>query len=296
MSNFLHYLQYEKQSSLHTIAAYKRDLKKIIQLADKELVSWPQATGKHVKSWLVQLHYSSLSGRSLQRLLSSARSFFRYLVKNRIIKVDPSLGISAPKSSKKLPSTLDADQVSALLNNTELAPLRIRDLAMIELLYSSGLRLSELIQLNLDSFADGLKQVMVLGKGNKERILPVGKKAQQALEQWLIVRVELVANNENAFFISRTGRRISARQTQNRIDQFAREKGLPVHLHPHMLRHSFASHILESSGDLRAVQELLGHSDISTTQIYTHLDFQHLAEIYDKAHPRARRKKDNTDD
>ncbi|MDP0560878.1 MAG: tyrosine recombinase XerC [Candidatus Endonucleobacter sp. (ex Gigantidas childressi)] len=296
MSDFLHYLQYEKQSSSHTIAAYKRDLKKIIQLADKDLSGWSDATGKHVKRWLAQLHYNGLSGRSLQRLLSSVRSLFRHLVRNGIIKADPSLGISAPKSSKKLPSTLDADQVSALLQNTEVAPLKIRDLAMLELLYSSGLRLSELIKLNIDSFSNGLKQVRVLGKGNKERILPVGQKAQQALEQWLIVRVELAANNENAFFISRTGKRIGARQTQKRIDQFAREKGLPVHLHPHMLRHSVASHILESSGDLRAVQELLGHSDISTTQIYTHLDFQHLANIYDKAHPRAKRKKDDADD
>ena len=181
----------------------------------------------------------------------------------------------------------------ALLETSEDDPLKLRDRAMMELFYSSGLRLSELVGLNLTSFEDDFQRVRVLGKGRKERILPVGGKARDALGLWLIARKTLPNVDEQALFLSRNGHRISPRQVQNRVKQMAREQGMPASVHPHLLRHSFASHMLESSGDLRAVQELLGHSDISTTQIYTHLDFQHLADVYDKAHPRARRKKND---
>ena len=181
--------------------------------------------------------------------------------------------------------------MDALLNSRDDDPLVLRDQAMLELFYSSGLRLSELVALNLNSFEEDFQRVTVLGKGSKERILPVGRKAREAIRLWLSARATLPVKDEQALFLSKRGERISHRQVQNRVKQQAREQGMPTSVHPHMLRHSFASHLLESSGDLRAVQELLGHSDISTTQIYTHLDFQHLADVYDKAHPRARRKK-----
>ena len=293
VGTFLDYLKYEKQCSPHTLAAYQRDLTKVIVLAEKDvgLSDWSLVSTAHIKGWLADLHQNGLSARSLKRLLSSVRSFYRYLATYTSIKTDPCLGVSAPKSSKPLPVILDTDQIAALLNKKVTAPLEIRDLAMLELFYSSGLRLSELAGLDTDSFMDQLKLVKVHGKRNKERILPVGKKAREAIQAWLTVRTDMAAAEENALFVSRAGKRISTRQIQKRLKQFAQKQGIPAHVHPHLLRHSFASHMLESSGDLRAVQELLGHSDISTTQIYTHLDFQHLTDVYDRTHPRAKRKK-----
>ena len=291
---FLDYLKFEKNSSVHTLSAYRRDLAKLLTLAESEtLHHWHQLQEKQLRLWLAQLHGDGLGQRTLHRLLSSVRSFYRYLNRQGLAENNPAQLLSAPKTDKKLPSTLDTDQVDALLNSPEDDPLVLRDLAMLELFYSSGLRLSELVSINLNSFDDdSLRRVRVLGKGSKERILPVGRKAVEAVKEWLKARLLLPIKDEQALFLSKNGDRISHRQVQNRVKKLAREQGLGTNLHPHMLRHSFASHMLESSGDLRAVQELLGHSDISTTQIYTHLDFQHLADVYDKAHPRARRKKE----
>ena len=289
---FLDYLRFEKNSSVHTRSAYGRDLKKFsVWLEQQNIRSWSDISERLLQDWLAGLHGDGLQSKSLQRLLSSVRSLFRFLNRQNILEDNPAKLLSAPRVSRKLPVTLDTDQVNALLNASDDDPLALRDQAMLELFYSSGLRLSELVGLNLNSFEEDLQRVRVLGKGSKERILPVGRKAREAIQLWLSARVTLPVKDEQALFLSKHGQRISHRQVQNRVKRQAREQGMPTSVHPHMLRHSFASHMLESSGDLRAVQELLGHSDISTTQIYTHLDFQHLADVYDKAHPRARRKK-----
>ena len=296
VEQFLDYLRYEKQLSAHTLSAYRRDLEKACQRAEiSGFTLWSQITDKQLGRWLVDWHQEGLSGRSLQRSVSSLRSFYRYLLARGLVEVNPAQSLKAPKTGRSLPVTLDVDQVNSLLKDERQQaannPLKIRDLCILELFYSSGLRLSELASLNLDSFMDDYRQVKVSGKRNKERIVPVGSKARVAIKQWLNTRLGFLKSDELALFLSKSGNRLSNRQIQNRVKQFARESGLPVGVYPHMLRHSFASHILESSGDLRAVQELLGHSDISTTQIYTHLDFQHLADVYDKAHPRAGKKK-----
>lgn len=223
-------------------------------------------------------------------MLSAARAFYRFLCKHNLSDINPFEGISAPKSGKPLPSTMSVDELGALLEQHDGSLLSLRDHAMLELFYSSGLRLSELASLDLGQIDFQAAQVQVTGKGNKQRIVPVGSKAIQALKQWLKRRGELAAADETAVFVNKSGSRISPRGIQLRVDQWCRQSGLGRSLHPHMLRHSFASHVLQSSGDLRSVQEMLGHADISTTQIYTHLDFQHLAKVYDQAHPRAKKK------
>nr|WP_081869954.1 tyrosine recombinase XerC [Endozoicomonas numazuensis] len=287
---FLDYLRFEKNSSEHTFSAYQRDLAKLLKQAEILGISqWHKLEERQIRAWLAEVHGSGLGQKSLHRLLSSVRSFYRYLNRQGRVEDNPAQRVTAPKAGRKLPVTMDADQLTTLLDQDDDDPLVIRDLAILELFYSSGLRLSELVGLNLNSFQDELKQVRVLGKGRKERMLPVGRKAREAITKWLSVRVIFPEKDTEALFLSKLGNRISARQVQNRVNQLSREAGLSGRLHPHLLRHSFASHMLESSGDLRAVQELLGHSDISTTQIYTHLDFQHLADVYDKAHPRAQR-------
>lgn len=296
IEEFLNYLRYEKQLSAHTLSAYRRDLAKAVSLAkENKLSDWNEVSEKHLGKWLQTWSREGLSGRSLQRLMSSLRSFYSYLLLHNKVSQNPARLLKAPKVDKTLPAVLDVDQISQLLDDKrQLAmndPLKLRDLCVLELFYSSGLRLSELSSLNIASFEADFRQVRVLGKRSKERIVPVGRQAKQAIKQWLVVRQGFVKADDQPLFLSRQGNRISKRQIQNRVKQFAREAGLPVGLHPHMLRHSFASHILESSGDLRSVQELLGHSDISTTQVYTHLDFQHLASVYDKAHPRAGKKR-----
>ena len=296
LEQFLNYLRYEKQLSAHTVSAYRRDLgKAMLQAKNLGLDSWSDITGKQLGQWLAIWHRDGLSGRSLQRLMSSLRSFYSYLLTHNRTPHNPARILKAPKSKKTLPVTLDVDQINQLLNDERQQaannPLKLRDLCILELFYSSGLRLSELSALNLGSFEDDFRQVRVVGKRSKERIVPVGSRAHKIIKQWLSSRQSFVKHDEQALFLSKQGNRLSHRQIQNRIRQFAREAGLPLSVHPHMLRHSFASHILESSGDLRGVQELLGHSDISTTQVYTHLDFQHLASVYDKAHPRAGKKR-----
>lgn len=291
LEQFLRQLTVEKQSSSHTIAAYRRDLSKLKAFLDAQKVfSCRSLESFHLRQCLAQLHRQGLSPRSLQRWLSACRSFFRFALDEGWMSKDPSSGIQAPKGDRPLPKTLDVDQVSQLLDLKGDDFLNRRDRAMLELTYSSGLRLAELVSLNLDSVDLEAAEVRVLGKGNKARLLPVGRFALNAVREWLAERAIHAAEDETALFISRRGGRLGARAVQQRFAQIAMKQALDTPLHPHMLRHSFASHILESSGDLRAVQELLGHANLSTTQIYTHLDFQHLAKVYDRSHPRANRK------
>jgi integrase/recombinase XerC len=287
---YCEHLRSERQVSVHTLEAYRRDLGKVVAFCEKQHIdSWKALDIQSLRSMIARLHQAGQSSRSLARLLSAVRGFYQYLNREGFCDHDPANGLSPPKGERRLPKTLDADRTLQLLEGgVEDDFLARRDQAILELFYSSGLRLSELTGLNTEQLdlADGL--VQVLGKGSKTRVLPVGKKAREALEAWLSLRA--MANpQDDAVFVSQQGRRLGPRAIQVRV-KAAGERELGQHLHPHMLRHSFASHLLESSQDLRAVQELLGHADIATTQIYTHLDFQHLATVYDSAHPRAKRK------
>lgn len=293
---FLEHLHKERGLSKNTITGYRRDLGKLTVFLEKESIErWQDLAGHQLRHHVASNHRQGISGKSIQRQLSAIRSFYHYLLREGISKTNPALELSAPKSPKKLPKTLDTDQISQLLSHHETGWHGLRDHAMLELFYSSGLRLSELVGCNINSVDIEDKTVRVLGKGKKERIIPVGRMAVTAILSWLKIRQMLPAKNKiihdtEALFLSERGNRLSHRSVQSRLSRWAISKGLPGKLHPHMLRHSFASHILESSHDLRAVQELLGHADISTTQIYTHLDFQHLTKVYDQAHPRAQRK------
>ncbi|WP_416421868.1 tyrosine recombinase XerC [Pseudomonas sp. App30] len=287
------HLRSERQVSDHTLQAYRRDLDKVLAFCEKEqLASWNALDIQQLRRLVARLHQQGQSSRSLARLLSAVRGLYRYLNREGICSHDPANGLSPPKGERRLPRTLDTDRALQLLEGAvEDDFLAHRDQAMLELFYSSGLRLSELTSLNLEQLdlADGLVQVH--GKGSKTRVLPVGRKAREALQQWLPLR-GLSNPADDAVFVSQQGRRLGPRAIQLRV-KAAGERELGQNLHPHMLRHSFASHLLESSQDLRAVQEMLGHADIATTQIYTHLDFQHLATVYDSAHPRAKRSKDS---
>jgi len=293
IQQFEQHLQYEKQYSPHTLSAYKRDLSqfsKWLKETDPDCENILKADNLHIRNWVAKLHRQGVGGKTLQRKLSSLRSFYQFLIRKKKLKNNPAIDIRAPKTGRKLPDTLDADTLTQLLEIPGDSILAIRDRAIMELFYSSGLRLSELVNLDVDSIDLNENILSATGKGNKTRILPIGGKAVTALNYWLKKRLEMAKLEENALFVSKRGTRISTRSVQQRLNYWRKKQGLEQHLHPHKLRHSFASHILESSGDLRAVQELLGHADISTTQIYTHLDFQHLAKVYDKAHPRARKK------
>lgn len=287
---FTEYLQVERQVSAHTLSAYRSDLAKVVEFAKQQHIdSWGDLQVAHIRQLVAELHHGGLAGRSIARLLSAVRGLYAYLVREGVCNHDPAAGIRPPKGPRKLPKVLDVDRAQQLLDSPVADDFSVcRDHAILELLYSSGLRLSELVGLNIADIdlAQGL--VLVLGKGNKQRMLPVGSKAVAAVQHWLTVRGQ-VKSDDQALFIGVRGRRMSPQLVRERVRQ-AGVRNLGQHLHPHMLRHSFASHILESSHDLRAVQELLGHADISTTQIYTHLDFQHLAQVYDQAHPRAKRK------
>lgn len=292
VDSFLQHLALERRLSPRTIDAYRRDLADFLNWhPDQNKLDWSRLKQAEIRSYTAQRHRQGLSGKSLQRRLAALRSFFRFLNREGISRQNPALGVRAPKVKRKLPATLDVDQLGQLLELPGTTPLDLRDQAMMELLYSSGLRLAELVSMDIQSIDLEDAMLEVTGKGNKTRRLPVGRKALQAIKQWLKMRGELAKAGETALFVSQRGGRLSARAVQSRLALRAREQGSPRHVHPHLLRHSFASHLLESSGDLRAVQELLGHADISTTQIYTHLDFQRLAEVYDQAHPRARKKK-----
>ena len=288
---YLDELAEQRRLSPHTVANYRRDLAQLLTAAEGQPLD--RLLVHHIRRFVASLHAKGLSGRSLARLLSAWRGFFAWLGERGLVKVNPCDGMRAPKSPRRLPKALSVDEAARLLEPADDGDSRLeaRDAAMFELLYSSGLRLAELVGLDRDAL-DGILhegEVRVLGKRSKPRLIPVGAQARRALVAWAAVRDELAAADEPALFINRRGRRISPRSVELRLAQRALRLGLPQHVHPHMLRHSFASHVLQSSGDLRAVQEMLGHASIASTQVYTHLDFQHLASVYDKAHPRAKR-------
>ena len=316
IARFRRYLSSERRLSAHTDQSYARDLAALVKFCDREGVAdWSALDAQHVRRFAAHSHQAGLAPRSIQRRLSAVRSFYGFLLREAAAETsrtaaqreaepgsararrsaritgNPALEVRAPKAARRLPQTLDADQMARLLQIPPAGDgLTARDRALMELLYSSGLRLAELVTLDVSSLdlSDGV--VHVLGKGRKARIVPVGRHAVRALRAWLKERAGIARTGENALFVGRNGARLGARAVQLRVALWARRQGLGVHVHPHLFRHSFASHLLESGGELRGVQELLGHADISTTQIYTHLDFQHLARNYDATHPRARRK------
>lgn len=291
IEKFLDHLRYERRLSQNTISGYRRDLQAATAFCDDAgLGSWTTLNSHDARQFAACSHRRGLSGHSIQRRLSALRSFYGFLLRENRVRHNPALDIRAPRSAQRLPAAMDVDAVGQLLNIKPDTPLAIRDLAILELFYSSGLRLSELVSINCHDLDLEERTVEVTGKGRKTRILPVGKQACQALRRWLQERATLTCEDENALFVTRKGRRLSTRTVQKRLQQWARKQHIDIHVHPHMLRHSFASHMLESSGNLRAVQELLGHADIRTTQVYIHLDFQHLAEVYDRAHPRAKKR------
>jgi integrase/recombinase XerC len=316
IARFRRYLSSERRLSTHTDHSYARDLAALVKFCDRAGVDdWSALDARHVRHFAAHSHSSGLAPRSIQRRLSALRSFYNFLLREAAserartatvrtapaaepsgrrrmrLTGNPATEVRAPKATRRLPQTLDADQMARLLQMPASGDrLDARDRALMELLYSSGLRLAELVGLDVSSLdlKDGV--VRVLGKGRKARIVPVGRMAVRALRSWLQERAAVARAGENALFVGRNGVRLGPRAVQLRVAHWARRQGLGVHVHPHLFRHSFASHLLESGGELRGVQELLGHADISTTQIYTHLDFQHLARIYDATHPRARRK------
>lgn len=291
ITGFLEGLQHR---SPHTRNAYQGDLSPFLTYCQAQgIASWGDVDTQHVRAFVAYRHRQGLSGRSLQRVLSAIRAFYRYLEEDGSASRNPARTVQAPKTPRRLPQVLDTDQTARLLAIEADDPLARRDLAMFELTYSSGLRVAELVGLNLSDLDLAAAEVRVTGKGNKRRVVPVGRYAVKAIAEWLAIRAELISGDETALFVNRRGGRLGVRAVQYRIGQWAARQGLELHVHPHMLRHSFASHLLESSGDLRAVQELLGHADIRTTQVYTHLDFQHLARVYDETHPRARRRPAN---
>lgn len=292
LTNFLNQLKYEKRASIHTVKSYQRDIGQLsIYCKEKLIFNWADLKQVDVRAHIAGRHRKGMGSKSLQRELSAMRSFYTFLLKNGLAESNPAQHIKAPKQARILPKTLDVDQVNGLLDAGASSPLEIRDLAMFEMFYSSGLRLSELSSLDMVDVDLSDRSLLVRsGKGGKSRILPIGSKAVTAINNWLKERTKMTAIDNVALFVTTKGRRLGQRSIELRLSQWCKKKGIDQHIHPHMFRHSFASHLLESSQDLRAVQELLGHSNISTTQIYTHLDFQHLAEIYDKAHPRARKK------
>jgi integrase/recombinase XerC len=290
VDEYLAELAHQRLASPHTLAAYRRDLTALARLAgDNSLVTLQQP---QLRRFLMQLHGRDLSPRSLARMLSAWRSYYRWLARRRAVLQNPCDGIKAPKRSRGLPKVLSTDQAAALLDAAGDEELDTRDKAMFELFYSSGLRLAELAGLDAAAAGDLVEhEVTVTGKRGKTRTVPVGSQAIAALRAWLAQRSAMADAGEPALFVSRRGTRLTPRSIERRLEKWALRCGLGVHVHPHMLRHSFASHVLQSSGDLRAVQEMLGHASIASTQVYTHLDFQALAKVYDAAHPRARKKK-----
>ncbi len=289
---YLEYLRHEKRCSAHTLAATQRDLSGFIGYCSAADIVEPAQIDAHLlRSWIGARRRAGSEAASLHRYLSSLRSWFRYLLREQLIVANPAVAVRAPRRVRKLPASIDADTLGSALDSDDGDnPLAIRDRAIIELFYSAGLRLAELQQLDLSAIA-GQSAFTVRGKGNKERIAMLGGKARIALDRWLRLRPSLAAAGEPALFVSARGRRLSRSAVAHSLRRWAQRTALGVHLHPHRLRHAFATHMLENSQDLRAVQELLGHSHLSTTQIYTHLDWKHLARVYDDAHPRARRRR-----
>jgi len=296
IERFLEYSRAVRQLSPHTVSNYRRDLASLTRFCGNSGEDDPgKLLESDIRQWASQMHRQGLAGSSIQRRLSAARSFFNFHSRETGRAHNPAAAVQAPRKPRRLPKTLDVDQVDKFLQFEDDSPLARRDRAMAELFYSSGLRLAELVAVNLNDIDRQSQLLRVTGKGNKTRTVPVGSVALQAIQSWLEVRPPGTPERDGSrpLFTSRRGARISMRNIQDRLRLQGRKSGMHQDVHPHMLRHSFASHMLESSGDLRAVQELLGHANISTTQIYTHLDFQHLAKVYDAAHPRAKRRKED---
>lgn len=291
IERFRQHLATERRLSPHTVANYTRELIALrAWCAKRQIAEWRALDSQHLRTFAAQSHAGGLGPRSIQRRLSAVRTFFNYLVREGQRSGNAAQDIRAPKAARRLPHTLDADMMTRLLDFQPAHPLEVRDKAIMELLYSAGLRLSELTGLDLHDVDLADRTARVTGKGAKQRIAPVGRHAIEALRRWLGERTALAKPDELALFVGQNGRRIGPRAVQLRIRAHALRRGLPLKVHPHLFRHSFATHLLESSRDLRGVQELLGHANISTTQIYTHLDFQHLARTYESSHPRARRR------
>ena len=289
VARFLEHLRVERRMSPRTVEAYADDLARLTSFAESQsLAEWRALRSEQVRAFVADGHRAGLSGKSLARRLSACRTFYKFLLREGLAQANPALGVRAPKAPRKLPNVLDADAMGALLELPSDAPLAARDRALLELAYSSALRVSELVALRWHDVDLDEGLVRVLGKGGKTRVVPVGAAAREALAAW---RSESTPSTREApLFPGRGGRTLSVRAVQARCKHWAKAQGVWKRVHPHLLRHSCASHLLESSGDLRAVQEMLGHADIATTQVYTHLDFQHLAKVYDAAHPRARRR------
>ena len=287
IKDYILYVSDVKNLSKNTSLSYERDLKKFAAFINSLNISqYNQIDDEVCSAWIGHLYTSGNNPRSIQRHLSSAKGFFRFLKKNGLISSSPLDLVTAPKIANTLPDVLSPEDVEQLLNFKPSSVIEIRDMAIVELMYSSGLRVSEAININITDFEDDMTFLRVLGKGSKTRLVPLGKFAIKAVENWLNERKK-ISNDTEALFLNSKGNRLSVRSVQLRLKKMAIKQGLPP-IHPHMLRHSFATHMLESSGDLRTIQELLGHSSLSTTQIYTKLDYQHLAKIYDEAHPRAK--------
>jgi integrase/recombinase XerC len=288
IKEYLLFVSQVKNLSKNTISAYERDLKKLAKFIDDlNLTNYSEINNEICSAWIGNLYSQDNNPRSIQRHLSSAKGFFRFLKKNNLIESSPFELVSAPKSPSNLPEVLSPEDVEQLLNFKPSSLIEIRDMAIIELMYSSGLRVSEAVNVNMDDFEEDMTFLRILGKGAKTRIVPLGRFAVTAINNWIIEREKILTKSE-ALFLNSKGARLSIRSVQLRLKKMATKQGLPP-IHPHMLRHSFATHMLESSGDLRTIQELLGHSSLSTTQIYTKLDYQHLVKIYDQAHPRAKK-------
>ena len=291
ISRYIDFLKYERGYSEHTLQSYQRNLVELaLHLHQSSVENWQQVTHEALRHFVMAIKQKGLKARSIQLKLSSIKGFFKFQLQRKHITTNPSELLVVPKSDKPLPKNIEVDEVNQLLNFIPEQTIEFRDKAMMELFYSSGLRLSELANLSINDIDLKASELVVTGKGNKQRLLPVGRQARDAIEQWLKLRAEFNKANSSALFLSKLGNQISVRQIQQRLSYWAKRQGLNNTVHPHKLRHSFASHMLESSGDLRAVQELLGHENLSTTQVYTHLDFQHLAQVYDQAHPRAKKK------
>lgn len=294
LEQFFAYMIRERGLSAHTETNYRRQLAACVNfLAKQGVTRWQDVDTAWVRQIAAQAKREQLKPGSIALRLSALRSFFDYLVSKDALAANPAKGVCAPKKGRVLPKNLDVDEIDQLLSLDAGPndPLAIRDRAMMELMYGAGLRLAELVSLNISDLSMRSGELRVIGKGNKERVVPFSGMAQTWLNNWLNVRDLLVKTTEPALFISKLGNRISHRNVQKRMEEWGQKQAVNSHINPHKLRHSFATHMLESSGDLRAVQELLGHADLSTTQVYTHLDFQHLAKVYDAAHPRARRRK-----
>ena len=292
IEEYLNHLASQRGLSPVTILNYRRNLAQFIELLEKkQITNWSELDSQQVRTMTKELHQTGIKARSIATKLSALRSFLHHLVQYNQLTHNPAKGVSAPKLDKPLPKNISVDEMFQLLDIDEQDPLSVRDQCMMELMYSSGLRLSELVGINLADIKLAAKEVMVTGKGSKQRLLPITSSAANAIKAWLKIRPEFCITGEKALFVSKQKKRISTRSVQARMEKWGLTQALPSHINPHKLRHSFATHMLESSGNLRAVQSLLGHADLATTQIYTHLDFQHLSQVYDQAHPRAKRKK-----